>query len=45
MAAAVNGAQPDGIWSAPERLGDHALPTLMKKVAAHAMKATLGGMR
>ena len=45
MAAAVNGAQPDGIWSAPERLGDHALPTLMKKVAVHAMKATLGGNR
>ena len=28
----------DGIWVAPDRLGDHALPTLMKKVAAHALK-------
>jgi hypothetical protein len=29
----------DGIWSPIERLGDHALPTLMKKVARHAITA------
>jgi A/G-specific adenine glycosylase len=29
----------DGIWSPIERLGDHALPTLMKKVAQHAIAA------
>jgi len=29
----------DGIWSPVERLGDHALPTLMKKVAWHAIAA------
>src|SRR5439155_10886330 len=26
-----------GLWSPVERLGDHALPTLMKKVAGHAI--------
>jgi A/G-specific adenine glycosylase len=30
----------EGLWSPVERLGDHALPTLMKKVARHAI-ATL----
>jgi A/G-specific adenine glycosylase len=45
MAASVTDDRSDGIWSAPERLGEHALPTLMKKVAAHAMKATLGRPR
>ena len=29
----------EGIWSPIERLGDHALPTLMKKVARHAISA------
>jgi A/G-specific adenine glycosylase len=29
----------DGIWSPLERLGDHALPTLMKKVARHSIAA------
>ena len=27
----------DGLWSRPEDLGQHALPTLMKKVCAHAL--------
>ncbi|MBV9522033.1 MAG: A/G-specific adenine glycosylase, partial [Alphaproteobacteria bacterium] len=27
----------DGIWAGVDRLGDHALPSLMKKVAAHAL--------
>ena len=29
----------DGIWSRVDRLGEHALPTLMKKVARHAITA------
>jgi A/G-specific adenine glycosylase len=29
----------EGLWSPVERLGDHALPTLMKKVAQHAIAA------
>jgi A/G-specific adenine glycosylase len=29
----------DGIWSPIDRLGEHALPTLMKKVARHALSA------
>ena len=41
MAAQVNAACAEGVWCAVERLGDYALPTVMKKVAAHAMKATL----
>jgi A/G-specific adenine glycosylase len=33
----------EGIWSPVERLGDHALPTLMKKVARHAISALAAG--
>jgi len=29
----------EGLWSPVERFGDHALPTLMKKVARHAMSS------
>jgi A/G-specific adenine glycosylase len=29
----------DGLWSPTDRLGDYALPTLMKKVARHALSA------
>src|SRR5882757_9186942 len=29
----------DGMWSRLDRLGEHALPTLMKKVARHAISA------
>jgi A/G-specific adenine glycosylase len=29
-----------GVWCPPERLGEHALPTVMKKVVAHALKGT-----
>jgi A/G-specific adenine glycosylase len=29
----------NGMWSRLDRLGDHALPTLMKKVARHAISA------
>jgi A/G-specific adenine glycosylase len=31
-----NGARGDGIWVAPRKLGEHALPSVMKKVIAHA---------
>ncbi len=38
MAATVNGsAGSDGVWVAPDDFGDHALPSLMRKVARHAM--------
>lgn len=29
----------DGLWSSVDRLGEHALPTLMKKVVRHAISA------
>ena len=32
-----------GLWSRVDRLGEHALPTLMKKVARHAISALAGG--
>jgi A/G-specific adenine glycosylase len=31
--------EADGLWSRVDRLGEHALPTLMKKVARHAVAA------
>jgi A/G-specific adenine glycosylase len=38
--AVVNGTgEVDGLWSRIDRLGEHALPTLMKKVARHAVSA------
>jgi A/G-specific adenine glycosylase len=39
VAAATTAAPPDGLWSRPDRLSEHALPTLMKKIAAHALSA------
>ena len=40
LAAAVDGDSPaDGVWCRPERFGEHALPTVMKKVARHALAA------
>ena len=30
-------ALPRGVWSQVDRLSDHALPTLMKKVVRHAL--------
>ena len=27
----------DGVWCPVDRLGDHALPTVMRKVCAHAL--------
>jgi A/G-specific adenine glycosylase len=46
LLAARTGA-PDpalGTWSAVARLGEHALPTLMKKVVRHAIAAEAGPM-
>ena len=37
VAAATAAAPIDGLWSAVDRLGEHALPTLMKKVVGHAV--------
>ncbi len=33
----------EGLWSPLDRLGEHALPTLMKKIARHAISAVAGG--
>jgi A/G-specific adenine glycosylase len=37
LAGTVRRAGGDGVWVALDRLGEHALPTLMKKVVTHAM--------
>jgi len=29
---------PGAVWVAPNRFGEHALPTVMKKVVTHALK-------
>ena len=39
FAANVRPAHADGIWCLPDRLGEHALPTVMKKIVSHALKA------
>jgi len=41
------GEPADGVWVRPDRLGEHALPTLMKKIAAHALSEApaAGGKR
>ena len=33
----------EGLWSPVDRLADHALPTLMKKIARHALAALAAG--
>jgi A/G-specific adenine glycosylase len=38
LAGTVRRAGGDCVWVALDRLGDHALPTLMKKVVDHAMR-------
>ena len=44
LAARVSGAgNGGGIWCSPERLSDHALPTVMKKVARHALEGAASG--
>ena len=37
VARAQGGPKGGGVWCAVERLSDHALPTVMKKVARHAL--------
>ena len=37
--------QIDGIWVALEALGDHALPTVMKKIIAHGVKQSVVAAR
>jgi A/G-specific adenine glycosylase len=39
VAAATTAAPVDGLWSTIDRLSEHALPTLMKKVVGHAVSA------
>jgi A/G-specific adenine glycosylase len=39
IAAAATAAPPDGLWSRLDRLGEHALPTLTKKIVGHAVSA------
>ena len=39
LAVATGRGKADGLWSPIDKLGDHALPTLMKKVARHAVSA------
>jgi A/G-specific adenine glycosylase len=43
LAVVAGVGNADGIWSPVERLGDHALPTLIKKVARHAISALASG--
>jgi A/G-specific adenine glycosylase len=38
LAGTVRRDGGDGVWVALDRLGEHALPTLMKKVVEHAMR-------
>ena len=38
MAAHVEPNCVGGVWSLPDRFGDHALPTVMKKIVTHVMK-------
>lgn len=38
MAAHVDANDVDGVWSLPDKFGDHALPTIMKKIVTHVMK-------
>ena len=46
LAAQVNGGGDgvlDGVWCRLERLSDYALPTVMKKVARHALEGSDSG--
>ena len=39
VAVIAGSGKADGLWSGVDRLGEHALPTLMKKIARHAVSA------
>ncbi|MGH7114357.1 MAG: hypothetical protein ACREE9_07665, partial [Stellaceae bacterium] len=43
LAVVAGQGEADGLWSPLDRLGDHALPTLMKKLARHAISALATG--
>ncbi|MGH7117228.1 MAG: A/G-specific adenine glycosylase, partial [Stellaceae bacterium] len=43
LAVVAGQGEADGLWSPVDRLGDHALPTLMKKLARHAISALATG--
>jgi A/G-specific adenine glycosylase len=45
LAIVAGEGDADGLWSPIDRLGEHALPTLMKKVASHAVSALSSGDR
>jgi A/G-specific adenine glycosylase len=38
VAAHVAAGSADGVWSLPDKFGEHALPTVMKKIVNHVMK-------
>ena len=38
LAAHVETHGADGVWSLPDRFGEHALPTVMKKIIAHVKR-------
>jgi A/G-specific adenine glycosylase len=42
LAVVAGRGEAEGLWSPANRLGEHALPTLMKKVARHAISAYRG---
>jgi A/G-specific adenine glycosylase len=42
LAIIAGNGEADGMWSQVDRLDEHALPTLMKKVARHAVSALAG---
>jgi len=39
LRAKAGGGDEDGLWCLPDELGDRGLPSVMRKVAAHAMAA------
>jgi len=42
LAVLAGEGNAEGLWSRVDRLGEHALPTLMKKLASHAISALAG---
>jgi A/G-specific adenine glycosylase len=41
LAGEARSATADGVWVPLDRLGEHALPSVMKKVIAHARDAAM----
>ena len=44
LAVIAGQGEADGLWSPVDRLADHALPSLMKKLARHAISALATGI-